>query len=62
MNGAGLALPAVANQEIDHMSTKPAADPREDRDFVTALARGLEVLACFGSGDKVLGPTEISQA
>ena len=33
----------------------------EDRHFVTALARGLEVLACFRSGDRVLGNQEIAQ-
>jgi DNA-binding IclR family transcriptional regulator len=33
----------------------------EDRHFVTALARGLEVLACFRSGDKVLGNLEIAK-
>jgi DNA-binding IclR family transcriptional regulator len=34
--------------------------PKEDRHFVTALARGLEVLACFRSGDKALGNQEIA--
>lgn len=34
---------------------------KEDRHFVTALARGLEVLACFRSGDKTLGNQEIAQ-
>jgi DNA-binding IclR family transcriptional regulator len=34
---------------------------KEDRHFVTALARGLEVLACFRSGDKALGNQEIAQ-
>lgn len=38
-----------------------AIGQREDRDFVTALARGLEVLTCFGSGDRLLGLTEIAQ-
>lgn len=33
----------------------------EDRHFVTALARGLEVLACFRSGDTLLGNQEIAQ-
>lgn len=46
-------------------STPKAAAPRaaknkEDRHFVTALARGLEVLACFRSGDKALGNAEIA--
>lgn len=35
--------------------------PKEDRHFVTALARGLEVLACYRSGDKALGNQEIAQ-
>jgi len=34
---------------------------KEDRHFVTALARGLEVLACFRSGDRTLGNQEIAQ-
>lgn len=34
---------------------------KEDRHFVTALARGLEVLACFRSGEKTLGNQEIAQ-
>lgn len=33
---------------------------KEDRHFVTALARGLEVLDCFRSSDKVLGNQEIA--
>lgn len=32
-----------------------------DRDFVTALARGLEVLRCFSRNAAVLGPTEVAQ-
>ena len=69
MNDTGPDLPVVKNPEADEMPadsvatspTKLAADPREDRDFISALARGLEVLTCFGSGDKLLGPTEIAQ-
>lgn len=34
---------------------------KEDRHFVTALARGLELLACFRSGDKLLGNQELSE-
>jgi len=34
---------------------------KEDRHFVTALARGLEVLASFRSGDRMLGNLEIAQ-
>ena len=32
-----------------------------DRDFVTALARGLEVLRCFSRNSAVLGPKEVAQ-
>lgn len=39
----------------------PPSPPSEDRHFVTALARGLEVLACFRSADKLLGNQEIAQ-
>ena len=35
--------------------------PKEDRHFVTALARGLQVLACFRSDDKALGNLEIAE-
>ncbi|MET3116946.1 DNA-binding IclR family transcriptional regulator [Undibacterium sp. GrIS 1.8] len=34
---------------------------KEDRHFVTALARGLELLACFRSGDKALGNLELAE-
>jgi len=39
----------------------PVVRPKEDRHFVTALARGLEVLACFHAGDKILGNQDIAQ-
>jgi DNA-binding IclR family transcriptional regulator len=38
----------------------PAA-AKEDRHFVTALARGLQVLACFRSGDALLGNQELAE-
>lgn len=34
---------------------------KEDRHFITALARGLELLACFRSGDKLLGNQELAE-
>ncbi len=42
---------------------KPHGSPRakEDRHFVTALARGLEVLACFRSGDTLLGNGDLAE-
>lgn len=45
-------------------ATTPARTPKppkEDRHFVTALARGLEVLACFRSGDRLLGNQELAE-
>src|SRR5690606_33337739 len=33
--------------------------PSEDRHFVTALARGLDVLACFRSGEQLLGNNDL---
>lgn len=38
-----------------------AAAVPEDRHFVTALARGLELLACFRSGDTLLGNQELAE-
>jgi len=35
--------------------------PKKDRHFVTALARGLDVLACFRSGDAMLGNGELAE-
>ncbi|HEX7648942.1 MAG TPA: IclR family transcriptional regulator, partial [Noviherbaspirillum sp.] len=31
----------------------PKSNAKEDRHFVTALARGLEILSCFRSGEKL---------
>lgn len=38
-----------------------SAEHENDRLFVTALARGLEVLAAFKAGDRALGNTELAQ-
>ena len=40
---------------------RKAAAVKADRHFVTALARGLEVLACYRHGDRVLGNQELSK-
>jgi DNA-binding IclR family transcriptional regulator len=43
---------------------RPAFKPagaKADRHFVTALARGLEILACFRHGDRMLGNQELSK-
>ncbi|CAN5692724.1 IclR family transcriptional regulator [soil metagenome] len=38
-----------------------SSNAKEDRHFVTALARGLDVLACFRSSDKMLGNQELAE-
>ena len=40
--------------------TKPAAPPDDDRHFVTALARGLEILACFSTSRPEIGGTQLA--
>jgi DNA-binding IclR family transcriptional regulator len=40
---------------------KHAAVPKADRHFVTALARGLDVLASFRHGERMLGNQELSK-
>jgi len=47
----------------DQDALAPAAkqsNAKEDRHFVTALARGLDVLSCFRSGEKMLGNQELA--
>src|SRR3954469_1406866 len=54
--GSTVRNPTLAAPEI------PAAAPvREDRHFVTALARGLEVLSVFRPQDRVLGNQELAR-
>ena len=45
----------------DNVITLPARNSGEDRHFVGALARGLEVLACFRKGETLLGNQEIAE-
>jgi DNA-binding IclR family transcriptional regulator len=50
--------------EEDTQEDTPAAkqsNAKEDRHFVTALARGLELLSCFRSGEKMLGNQELAE-
>jgi DNA-binding IclR family transcriptional regulator len=54
-------LPKTAKVARPAPVGRPAPKTKEDRHFVTALARGLEVLSCFRSGDKALGNQEIAQ-
>ena len=49
---------------MSNENTIAAADEKaakEDRHFVTALARGLSVLSSFSSGEKMLGNLEIAK-
>lgn len=45
---------------IAQPATEPAGAEKEDRHFVTALARGLDVLSCFKRGDEALANSEIA--
>jgi DNA-binding IclR family transcriptional regulator len=51
------AVPQTAIAETDSAEIGPG---KEDRHFVTALARGLEVLACFRKGEEALANSEIA--
>ena len=53
----------MTQQLASSMAPPPLVRPniKEDRHFVTALARGLELLACFRSGDKLLGNQELAE-
>ena len=42
-------------------AARQARKPKEDRHFVTALARGLEVLSCFRHGEITLSNQELAQ-
>ncbi|MES2106726.1 MAG: IclR family transcriptional regulator [Pseudomonadota bacterium] len=42
-------------------SSRSAGNAKEDRHFVTALARGLDILACFRSGERLLGNQELAE-
>jgi len=45
----------------DTVGTVPGPALTQDRQFVTALARGLELLRCFGPGDRWLGNQELAR-
>jgi DNA-binding IclR family transcriptional regulator len=56
MNELGL----EQDQDQGRGPAKQKPNAKEDRHFVTALARGLDVLSCFRSGDKLLGNQELA--
>lgn len=52
----------MADTRSDELEPVPEkSNAKEDRHFVTALARGLELLACFRSGDRLLGNQELAE-
>ena len=56
----------MSKQNKDTVAAAPEAVAeksagKEDRHFVTALARGLSVLSCFSSGEKMLGNLDIAE-
>lgn len=53
--------PTMADTEEDAAFAAGKPNVKEDRHFVTALARGLDLLACFRSGDKLLGNQELAE-
>jgi DNA-binding IclR family transcriptional regulator len=60
--------PKVREQRNASMPTMTSADierfdeaPEKDRQFVTALARGLEVLRCFDPRERYLGLSELAR-
>jgi len=46
------------NNDIQHFGSQ---GQEKDRQFVTALARGLELLRCFGPGERYIGVTELGR-
>jgi DNA-binding IclR family transcriptional regulator len=55
-HNVGRAAELTAKDMIDSLE-----DASKDRQFVTALARGLEVLRCFEPGDRHLGNQDIAE-
>ena len=51
---------AKANTASRKKTATPSSRIKEDRHFVTALARGLGVLDCFRSSDRMLGNQDIA--
>ncbi|HJV80299.1 MULTISPECIES: IclR family transcriptional regulator [Oxalobacteraceae] len=45
----------------NHVPAEKKSNAKEDRHFVTALARGLDVLSSFRSGEKLLGNQELAE-
>jgi DNA-binding IclR family transcriptional regulator len=52
---------ALRNRQPPRIKARAKPRAKQDRHFVTALARGLEVLACFRTGDAMLGNGELAE-
>jgi DNA-binding IclR family transcriptional regulator len=61
MNKANKAPPAKRAKPPPGAANAKTPAIKTDRHFVTALARGLEVLACFRHGDRMLGNQEFAR-
>jgi DNA-binding IclR family transcriptional regulator len=46
---------------IEKKKSGTSPNAKEDRHFVTALARGLDILACFRAGEKLLGNQDLAE-
>jgi len=53
--------PLTAELASGTVAAVPPPPAAPDRQFVTALARGLELLRCFGPGDRWLGNQELAR-
>lgn len=60
-NGAGGPGPIAKGKPGAPRGARRPPKPKEDRHFVTALARGLQVLASFQTRDRCLGNLEIAE-
>jgi DNA-binding IclR family transcriptional regulator len=54
-------LKSPARQLVVPNTASASIRPKEDRHFVTALARGLDVLSAFRSRDRILGNQELAR-
>lgn len=57
----GLESPAMSPNDTPSPDLDAEGEGKDDRHFVTALARGLEVLACFKRGETFLANHEIAE-
>jgi DNA-binding IclR family transcriptional regulator len=51
----------VNSGDRNSFGLEPEEDSGKERQFITALARGLEVLRCFRPGDRLLGNKDIAK-